>query len=309
MEQGKLKDQVCTLAYHGKWDALLSVLREHPQLVNVESDSNGYTPLHQAAWHGADLVVVGALRALGADCRQKTKNKGQTAHEIIREKHEGRQDLEYILAPGGRNLSQLIRKVMADNQDLFDAYDGNQVLCDRLVECFCSSWGVVSNSNIDETIDSVLTTLTGGSTSFCPTEHFNFKTSDVFWSRRFLPVLRECVSKAYMIPIEEKWAVISDLFDPAPTPWGLRGDLFLWMEMRQAFCHVEIPRQPDEVIEAVTAAFRALTGASLERDATVHVKHLARGGMSGGMICGEFWSEQFIPLLVQRAKWLRQSWG
>jgi hypothetical protein len=309
MEQGKLRDQVCTLAYHGKWGELLSVLRDHPELVNVESGSNGYSPLHQAAWHGANLSVVGGLLKLGADRSQKTRNKGQVAHQIACEKHEGRQDLEYILAPGGRNLSQLIRKVMADNQDLFDAYDGNQLLCDRLVECFCSSWGVVSNSNIDETIDSALMTLTGGSISFCPAEHFNFETSDIFWTRRFLPALRECVSKAYRIPIEEKWAVISDLFDPAPTPWGLRGDLFLWMEMRQALCHAEIPRQPDGLIEAVSAAFRALTGTSLERDATVQITRFARGGMSGGMVSGEFWSEQFIPLLVRRSAWLRQSWG
>jgi hypothetical protein len=291
MECFQLNDQICTLAYHGKWDSLLSVLRDYPQLVNVESDSNGYTPLHQAAWHGADLAVVGALR------------------EIVQEKHEARQDLEYILAPRGLNLSQLIRKVMADNQDLFDDYDGNQVLCDRLVECFCSSWGAVNNKNIDETIDSALTTLTGGSTTFCPNEYFNFKTKDIFWSRQFLPALRKCVSKAYMIPIEEKWAVISDLFDPAPTQWGLRGDLFLWMEMRQALCHVEIPRQPDGLIEAVSAAFRALMGAGLERNSTFPIKRFARGGMSGGMVSGEFWSEQFIPLLVRRSAWLRKSWG
>ena len=74
------------LAFHGTWNVLLRVLREHPHLVNVGSDSKGYSPLHQAAWHGADLSVIGALLAIGADRGQKTKSKNQTAQEIALEK-------------------------------------------------------------------------------------------------------------------------------------------------------------------------------------------------------------------------------
>ena len=103
-----------------------------------------------------------------------------------------------------------------------------------------------------------------------------------------------------MIAIEEEWAVMSDLFDPAPTQWGLRGDLFLWMEMRQALCSAEIPRRPEDLVAVVSCAFAALTGASLEKNATVHVKRFARGGMSSGMISGEFWGDKLIPLLAQQ---------
>jgi hypothetical protein len=52
-------NQINTLAFRGDWAALLPVLREHPDLVNLASESKGYTPLHQAAWHGASLSVIG----------------------------------------------------------------------------------------------------------------------------------------------------------------------------------------------------------------------------------------------------------
>ena len=55
--------------------------------------------MHQAAWHGADLSVVGELLAIGADRGIKTHNKNQIAQEIAKEKHADRLDLEYVLAP------------------------------------------------------------------------------------------------------------------------------------------------------------------------------------------------------------------
>jgi hypothetical protein len=111
-----------------------------------------------------------------------------------------------------------------------------------------------------------------------------------------------------MIPIGKKWAVVSDLFDPAPDTWGGRGDLFLWMEMRQALCHVEIPARPEELEQTISSAFRALTGEDLTRSAEFLVNRFARGGMSSGIISTHFWSKEFIPLLQQRTKWLHETW-
>ena len=310
-----MDSNVAELAYHGNWNLLLPLLRAHPHLINVGTESKGYSPLHQAAWHGADLSVVGALLALGADRRQKTKDKNQTAYDIAIEKYADRYDLEYVFAPGSRNLSQLIRKVVADTQDLFGAYDGNQVVCDQLIECFCADWDGGTDGNIDGRMEAAFLAVPGQSLasglkiSFGPAEHFKFVADSNFWSQRFFPALKENVSRAYTITIEKNWAVISDLFDPAPTQWGLRGDRFLWMEMRRTFCHTEIPAQPEDLANVISAAFKVLTGADLEKDATVQVKRFARGGMSGGMLSGEFWSDKFIPLIVQRAKWLRETWG
>jgi hypothetical protein len=309
-----LDENVAELAFHGKWSELLTFLRRHPDLANTESKSKGYTPLHQAAWHGADLSVVGELLSIGADRALKTYYRGQTAQEIAKEKHADRLDLEYVLAPRRLNLSQMMRKVVADIPDLFSAYDGNQVVCDRLIECFCSAFINSTSEDAEGRLDSAFMAITGVPLSssraitFEPSEHFLFEVDANFWKGRFLSAIQTNMSRAHLIPIQEAWAVISDLFDPAPSQWGLRGDLFLWMEMRQAFCHIEIPRQPEDLGRLISAAFAMFTGASLEKGATVHVKHLARGGMSSGMVSGEFWCEKFIPLIVQRSKWLRETW-
>ena len=109
------------------------------------------------------------------------------------------------------------------------------------------------------------------------------------------------------VAVFSRWA-ISDLFEPAPERWGLRGDLFLWMEMRHALCHVEIPEQPQELGQTISSAFRALTGEDLTRSADFLVDRFARGGMSSGMVCSRFWRKEFIQLLQQRSKWLHETW-
>ena len=56
-----IKKQVNSLAFRGDWEALLPLLKKNPNLVNSTSESQGYTALHQAAWHGASLTVIGTL--------------------------------------------------------------------------------------------------------------------------------------------------------------------------------------------------------------------------------------------------------
>ena len=48
---------VVELAYKGEWPELLRHLESQPHLVNSIS-AKGYTPLHQAAWHGAGSVAL-----------------------------------------------------------------------------------------------------------------------------------------------------------------------------------------------------------------------------------------------------------
>jgi hypothetical protein len=309
-----MNKQVAELAFHGNWAVLLPLLRDHPHLVNAASELKAYTPLHQTAWHGANLAVVGELLAIGADRGLKTHNKHQTAQDIAIEKHADRADLEYILAQGSRTLAQLMRKVVSNTPDLFTAYDGNQTVCDRLIECFGSDSCHHTDEEVEVRVDAAFRALTGVALSSSraiecgPNESFKLRADTSFWEDRFLPALREYMSRAHVIPIEKEWAVVSDLFDPAPDQWGLRGDLFLWMEMRQALCHVEIPQQPEGLAQTISSAFMALTGTALARSVDFPVNRLARGGMSGGMVCGQFWIEEFIPLLQQRSKWLQETW-
>lgn len=310
----KMNKQVAEMAYRGNWDILLPLLRNHPYLVNAVTESKGYSPLHQAAWHGANLNVLGELLAIGADRELKTHHKHQTAQDIAIEKHADRADLDYVLAPQRRTLAQLMRKVVADTPDLFNSYDGNQTMCDRLIECFGSDSCHHTDEEVEVRLASAFIAVTGISFSAphtieCgPNEVFSLIADTSFWKDRFLNALREHTPRAHVIPIEKEWAVIADLFEPTPLKWGLRGDLFLWMEMRQALCHVDIPQQPEELAQIISSAFTALTGGDLARRVDFSVKRFARGGMSGGMVCSQFWYEKLIPLLQHRSKWLQETW-
>ncbi|WP_289131829.1 ankyrin repeat domain-containing protein [uncultured Spongiibacter sp.] len=307
-------DEVNTLAFQGNWDALIDLLREYPDLVNSASESKGYTPLHQAAWHGASLSVIGALLKIGADRRLRTINKRQTALDIASDKHPERLDLAYVLPERCITIAQLIRKVVVSKTDLFNDYDGNQILADRLAASFGSEPCPASLDELNNRIESAFIALTGFDLSsnreiHCgPNEMFVLRADTRFWTSKFLPIMYEYASRAHITPIESEWAVVSDLFDPAPDSWGLRGDLFLWMEMRRTLCHVPIPDDLTNLDKLIQSAFQVLTGKPLHRGDDIFVSRLARGGMSSGMVSGSFWVEQFPLLIKKRAKWLQEVW-
>ncbi|MCC6074379.1 ankyrin repeat domain-containing protein [Pseudomonas sp. GCM10022188] len=304
--------QITEMAFHGEWKALLEVLRQSPERVNEASEGKGYAPLHQAAWHGASLPVVGELLALGADPRRVTA-KQQTAQHIAIEKHPERVDLAYILAPRRLTLSQLIRKLVAEQPSLFGVYDGNQIVCDRLIEMFSLDIAELSAAELPHRVAAGVQALTGlvldarQRLGFQVGESFDFTTDAHFWQERFIPALQLTLQRSGVF-FGESWAVVADLFDPAPSHWGLRGDLFLWLEMRHALSHTALPATADALAGIVQGAFAAITGAQLVVEQDVRVPHLARGGMSSGMVSGEFWCRQGIPILQQRLEWLRESW-
>jgi hypothetical protein len=301
------------LAFSGNWAELMPILRLNPVLANSPSEQKGYTALHQAAWHGASLDVVGELLSLGADRGLRTRSRQQTAHDIAVEKHRDRDDLKYILVNQGCSIAQLMRKVVAENAELFGSYDGNQLVFDRLIECFGLDTFLRSQDELLQWIEAAFFTVTGvslsssESISYGPDIGFS-KAETSFWKGQFLPILIDLASRSHLIPIERHWGVISDLFEPAPDQWGLRGDLFLWIEMRQALCHVKIPETSDELAKILSAAFTALTCKAIGEGRPFSVERFSRGGMSGGSISCEFWREKFIPLMQQRLVWLRNTW-
>jgi hypothetical protein len=324
-----MQDQLARLAYSGHWKDVLALLGQQPDLANAASTGKGYTPLHQAAWHGADLPVIGALLALGADRRLLTK-EGQTARDIARSQHPDREDLHYILAPSTRSLAQLIRKLIAETPGLFSDYDGNRIICDRLITCLGETWmeadalaardatGTLARG-LDARLEAALHAITGlslpprGTAQFTPAEHFCFSAAADFVRRTLLPPLRDVAARAALIPLEPHWAVLADLFEPAPDQWGLRGDLFLWMELHQVLCHCELSGTPDRdpeftVEDRLVAAVATLTGTEFGARRDVYVRRYARGGMSTGMVSCEHWHVTVIPLLARRASWLQQSW-
>ncbi len=92
---------------------------------------------------------------------------------------------------------------------------------------------------------------------------------------------------------------LSALFETEPETWGLRGDPYLWREMRATASHLPLPDSVHDLACVVTTLFSAMTGASLDGD-DVFVERLAHGGMSSGMVASAYWREHLIPLLQER---------
>ena len=305
--------QVNELAYRGAWGELLHLLERQPEQVNASS-AKGYTPLHQAAWHGAGPRVLGRLLALGADPTARTISRNQSPADIAFEKHPLRDDLYFLLHVSSCSPAQLLRKFAADNARLFDAYDGNQALIDRVIECLSSGEGHHATVDVEQRLMDALRAVAGPrflvtDVTVVETSSFEMEASSRLWGNRIIPAVVDMSARAHLIPLTESYAVMSDLFDPPPAQWGLRGDPFLWREMRQALCHVPVPSEDQATGRALRGCFVALTGEEPRRGTDLRVERFARGGMSSGMVCGEAWAERLLPTLEQRARWLRTAWA
>lgn len=95
-------------------------------------------------------------------------------------------------------------------------------------------------------------------------------------------------------------APISTLFAPEPHTWGLRGDPYLWREMRERLSAIPCPATADELAAIVESMFRQLTGHPVSYGEYIHLEKYSHGGMSSGMVSPEYWRETAIPLLRQR---------
>ena len=96
---------------------------------------------------------------------------------------------------------------------------------------------------------------------------------------------------------------ITSLFDPNPSRWGLRGDPYLWDELRSNFSAVPLPESAEVLQTLLEKEFETLTGTPLTTDQKIIViERLAHGGMSSGGVSIPFWRETAIPLLIERYK-------
>ena len=98
---------------------------------------------------------------------------------------------------------------------------------------------------------------------------------------------------------------VSAIFEEKPVQWGLRGDPYLWDEMKKEFSTVSITISLEEFVKEFKDVFERLTGMSLTSDSYIFLSKYAHGGMSNGQICGEFWIDKALPLLIERLKSLK----
>ena len=99
---------------------------------------------------------------------------------------------------------------------------------------------------------------------------------------------------------------VGDLFKQEPEQWGLRGDPYLWRELKNELVSVALPSTPSELQWILENAFWNVTQVSLAFCDEASVERYSHGGMSSGYISGEFWRERGFPLIVERFLDLRK---
>lgn len=92
---------------------------------------------------------------------------------------------------------------------------------------------------------------------------------------------------------------LSVIFERKPRQWGLRGDSYLWEEMKELCVGDSLDIDDYGIADFVSKYFEKTTGQPLTFDAQAYVERLAHGGMSSGSVSGSFWITRGIPLLIE----------
>jgi molybdenum cofactor cytidylyltransferase len=100
---------------------------------------------------------------------------------------------------------------------------------------------------------------------------------------------------------------VASLFENTPPRWGLRGDPYLWREMRAHFEQTPLPASSDQLSALIEAAFESLTGHLISELDGFFIERFSHGGMSSGYVSPNFWREQVVSLLGVRFSKIDQS--
>lgn len=98
---------------------------------------------------------------------------------------------------------------------------------------------------------------------------------------------------------------IADLFRHEPFDWGLRGDPYLWKDMRDYFENWVLPDSIGELDRRIAIAFEHLTGASIDSKEPVFNPQYDMGGMSSGHIDPGFWRSLALDHLREQLEYDR----
>ena len=93
---------------------------------------------------------------------------------------------------------------------------------------------------------------------------------------------------------------LSRLFQPEPPTWGLRGDPYLWREMKETLGNRAYPLTEADFKALLEDTFQELTGSSTRARDDIYVEKYSHGGMSSGYVSMKFWRETAIPELLKR---------
>jgi hypothetical protein len=113
---------------------------------------------------------------------------------------------------------------------------------------------------------------------------------------------------ALRVLTEEAASWADPLFREAPAQWGIRGDPYLWRELRAAVRAVTpAPTSRAELAHLLESQVSRLAGVDLRTsvERAVRIPRFPALGMSGGFVAPAFWRDVAVPLLLDR--WAESS--
>lgn len=91
---------------------------------------------------------------------------------------------------------------------------------------------------------------------------------------------------------------VSDIFEKEPVQWGLRGDPFLWRELKETFREIDMPDTAQELRRLIEKEYEKSTGYSISYQKKFSIERFHSHGMSSSSISPDFWVNSGIPLLI-----------
>ncbi len=67
---------------------------------------------------------------------------------------------------------------------------------------------------------------------------------------------------------------VSEIFEEEPMQWGLRGDPFLWRELKDRFKNTEMPETPEQLKALIEKEYVASTGHPMIHEQHFEVERL-----------------------------------
>lgn len=101
---------------------------------------------------------------------------------------------------------------------------------------------------------------------------------------------------------KDKKEKVSAIFNPEPEQWGLRGDSFLWEDLKKEFDSIELPCSKSYFTKVFEEKFEKLTNQRFRtrKYVEIYVKEYDNGGMINGQVSMKFWKKVGLPLLLER---------
>ena len=94
--------------------------------------------------------------------------------------------------------------------------------------------------------------------------------------------------------------VVADIFREKPEKYGCRGDEFFWEYLEKRTEGIPFPFEYEKLECLIKLEYLLASGEEMTEKSLGFSRELSNGGMSSGIISGEYWLNQALPLLKTR---------